>query len=132
MSSIVPAELVYTKSHEWVRSNPDGSVTIGITDHAQHALGDLVFAEIPEAGRAVAAGEACAVVESVKAASDVYAPVAGTVLEGNGGLADAPEKINTDPYGAGWLYTLKPADAKAVGSLLDAAGYEKFLAESAE
>jgi glycine cleavage system H protein len=132
MSNHVPAELRYTQSHEWVRTNPDGTVTIGITDHAQHALGDLVFAETPEAGRAVAAGEACAVVESVKAASDVYAPLAGTVLEGNGGLADAPEKINTDPYGEGWLWKLKPADVKAVESLLDAGGYEKFLAATAE
>jgi glycine cleavage system H protein len=132
MSNNVPAELRYTQSHEWVRRNPDGTVTIGITDHAQHALGDLVFAETPEAGRTVAAGEACAVVESVKAASDVYAPIAGTVLEGNGGLADAPESINTDPYGAGWLWKLRPADAKALDALLDAGGYQKFLAESAE
>ncbi len=132
MSNHVPAELRYTQSHEWVRKNPDGTVTIGITDHAQHALGDLVFAETPEAGRAVAAGEACAVVESVKAASDVYAPIAGTVLEGNGGLADAPEKINTDPYGEGWLWKLKPADAKDLEPLLDAGGYEKFLAATAE
>ncbi len=132
MSNNVPAELRYTKSHEWVRKNPDGTVTIGITDHAQHALGDLVFAETPESGRAVAAGEACAVVESVKAASDVYAPVAGTVVAGNEGLADAPEKINTDPYGEGWLWTLKPAAPQDVDALLDAGGYDKFLAESAE
>jgi glycine cleavage system H protein len=132
MSSNVPAELRYTKSHEWVRKNPDGTVTIGITDHAQHALGDLVFAETPEAGRAVKAGDACAVVESVKAASDVYAPVTGTILEGNAGLADTPEKINADPYGEGWLWRLKPADGKDVESLLDAGGYERFLAESAE
>ncbi|MBS0396366.1 MAG: glycine cleavage system protein GcvH [Proteobacteria bacterium] len=130
--SNVPAELRYTSSHEWVRRNPDGTLTIGITDHAQHALGDLVFAETPESGRNVAAGEACAVVESVKAASDVYCPVAGTVVEGNAGLADAPEKINTDPYGDGWLWKLKPADAAAVDALLDAAGYQKVLAESAE
>ena len=132
MSNNVPPELRYTKSHEWVPNNPDGTVTIGITDHAQHALGDLVFAETPEPGRAVAAGEACAVVESVKAASDVYAPIAGAVLEGNGTLADAPEKINSDPYGDGWLWRLMPADAKDVESLLDAGAYEKFLAESAE
>lgn len=132
MSSNVPAELRYTKSHEWVRRNPDGTLTVGITDHAQHALGDLVFAETPEQGRAVAAGEACAVVESVKAASDVYSPVAGTILAGNDGLADAPEKINTDPYGEGWLWQLKPADAKSVESLLDAGGYAKLLAETEE
>ncbi len=132
MSHNLPPELRYTQSHEWVRKNPDGTVTIGITDHAQHALGDLVFAETPEPGRTVAAGEACAVVESVKAASDVYAPVAGAVLEGNGTLADAPEKINSDPYGEGWLWKLKPADAQDVESLLDAGAYQKFLAESAE
>lgn len=132
MSNNVPPELRYTKSHEWIRQNPDGTVTVGITDHAQHALGDLVFTETPEAGRTVAAGEACAVVESVKAASDVYAPIAGAVLEGNGALADAPEKINSDPYGDGWLWRLKPADGKDVESLLDAGAYEKFLAESAE
>jgi glycine cleavage system H protein len=132
MSNNVPAELHYTTSHEWVRKNPDGTVTIGITDHAQHALGDLVFAETPEAGRTVAAGEACAVVESVKAASDVYAPLAGTVVEGNGALTDAPEKINTDPYGEGWLWKLKPAASDDVGALLDAGGYVKLLAESAE
>ncbi len=130
--SNVPAELRYTSSHEWVRRNADGTLTIGITDHAQHALGDLVFAETPESGRSVAAGEACAVVESVKAASDVYSPVAGTVVEGNAALADAPEKINTDPYGDGWLWKLKPADAAAADALLDAAGYQKVLAESAE
>jgi len=132
MSNNVPAELRYTQSHEWVRKNPDGSVTIGITDHAQHALGDLVYAETPEAGRAVAAGEACAVVESVKAASDVYSPLAGTVIAGNAALGDAPEKINTDPYGDGWLWQMAPADPAALAGLLDAAGYEKVLAESAE
>jgi glycine cleavage system H protein len=132
MSSNVPAELRYTKSHEWVRKNPDGSLTIGITDHAQHALGDLVFAETPESGRVVTAGDACAVVESVKAASDVYAPLAGTVLEGNGGLADAPEKINTDPYGEGWLWKLKPVAIADLDSLLNAGDYERFLAETAE
>jgi len=132
MSNNVPADLRYTTSHEWVRKNPDGTVTIGITDHAQHALGDLVFAETPEAGRAVTAGEACAVVESVKAASDVYAPLAGTVVEGNGALADAPEKINTDPYGEGWLWKLKPAAIKDVEALLDAGAYDTLLAESAE
>ena len=132
MSSQIPADLRYTQSHEWVRSHPDGTLTIGITDHAQHALGDLVFVETPEAGRAVAAGEACAVVESVKAASDVYSPVAGTVLEGNPGLGDAPERINADPYGEGWLWKLRPSDSAAVLALLDAGAYERFLAETAE
>src|SRR5215472_18474684 len=105
--SNVPADLKYTKSHEWVRTLADGTVEIGITDHAQHALGDLVFVEVPEAGRAVKAGEACAVVESVKAASDVYAPLAGEVVAGNDKLNDAPESINQDAYGA-WLMKLKP------------------------
>ena len=132
MSSTVPAELRYTKSHEWVKTNADGTVTIGITDHAQHALGDLVFAETPEAGRALAAGDACAVVESVKAASDVYSPIAGLVVAGNAALTEAPEKINTDPYGEGWLFTLKPASLADVDSLLDASGYVSFAAESAE
>ena len=132
MSSNLPTELRYTNSHEWVRKNPDGTATIGITDHAQHALGDLVFAETPEAGRAVAAGEACAVVESVKAASDVYSPIAGAIVAGNAALADAPEKINTDPYGVGWLFTLKPADPKAIDALLDAGAYARVLEESAD
>ncbi len=132
MSSNVPAGLRYTKSHEWVKKNADGTVTIGITDHAQHALGDLVFAETPEAGREVAAGEVCAVVESVKAASDVYSPLGGLVTATNAGLADAPEMINTDPYGEGWLFTLKPGDAAAVDALLDAEAYAKFAAESGE
>jgi glycine cleavage system H protein len=132
MSSTVPAELRYTKTHEWVRTHPDGSVTIGITDHAQHALGDIVFAETPEAGRTVAAGDGCAVVESVKAASDVYSPLAGLVTAGNAGLAEAPEKINSDPYGEGWLFKLKPADRAAVDGLLDAAAYAKHLQETAE
>src|SRR5579883_1181510 len=107
--SPLPQDLKYTKSHEWVRTRADGSLEIGITDHAQHALGDLVFVEVPEAGRSVKSGDACAVVESVKAASDVYAPVTGEVLEGNAQLASAPETVNEDAYGAGWLYRLKPA-----------------------
>lgn len=126
--SNVPPELKYTKSHEWVRTRPDGSVEIGITDHAQHALGDLVFVEVPEAGRTVAAGEACAVVESVKAASDVYAPLAGEVLAGNPQLAAQPDSVNTEPYGAGWLMRLKPANgALAAAALLSAADYQKVL-----
>ena len=132
MSSNVPAGLRYTKSHEWVKKNVDGTVTVGITDHAQHALGDLVFAETPEAGRALAAGEACAVVESVKAASDVYSPIAGQVTAGNAALAKAPEKINTDPYGEGWLFTLTPRDAAAIEALLDARAYASFAEEAGE
>ncbi len=126
--SNIPADLRYTSSHEWVRSLPDGSVEIGITDHAQHALGDLVFVEVPEAGREVKAGEACAVVESVKAASDVYSPIAGTVTGGNPALASSPELINQDPYGQGWMLRLKPADAAVLGTLLDATAYEATLA----
>src|SRR5579863_1828063 len=97
--SNVPSDLQYTKTHEWVRALPDGTVEIGITDHAQHALGDLVFVEVPEAGRTVTLGEACAVVESVKAASDVYSPIAGEVTLGNPLLATEPEAVNTEPYG---------------------------------
>jgi glycine cleavage system H protein len=124
--SNVPADLSYTKSHEWVRTLADGTVEIGITDHAQHALGDLVFVEVPEAGRTLAAGEACAVVESVKAASDVYAPLGGVVTAGNPRLADAPETVNSDPYGEGWLMRLKPAaGAIAAAGLLSAADYTK-------
>jgi glycine cleavage system H protein len=126
--SNVPSDIRYTKSHEWVRTLPDGTVEVGITDHAQHALGDLVFAEVPEAGRVLRAGDACAVVESVKAASDVYSPVAGTVTAGNETLAATPELINQDPYGAGWLLRLRPADPSVLASLLGAPEYEAQLA----
>jgi glycine cleavage system H protein len=125
----VPAELKYTASHEWVRAETDGTITVGITDHAQEALGDLVFIELPPLGRKANAGEAIAVVESVKAASDVYAPVAGEVVAVNSGVADAPEKVNADAY-ANWFYKLKPADAADLGRLLDAAGYIKTVGES--
>ena len=126
--SNVPADLKYTKSHEWVRALGDGSVEIGITDHAQHALGDLVFVEVPDGGRAVKAGEPCAVVESVKAASDVYAPIAGEITAGNPKLAAEPEVVNADPYGQGWLMRLKPAaGAIAAAGLLSAADYQKVL-----
>ena len=128
--SKVPAELRYTKSHEWIRKEDDGTVTIGISDHAQEALGDLVFVEAPEAGRSVDAGEALAVVESVKAASDVYAPIAGEVVGGNDALNDTPELVNSDPYGEGWIMKIRPSDAAAVDALLDAAGYEKVLDEA--
>jgi glycine cleavage system H protein len=129
--SDVPAELRYTKSHEWVKDNGDGTATVGITDHAQDALGDIVFVEVPDVGREVAAGEACAVVESVKAASDIYAPVAGEVIEANGGLADTPEAINSGPYTEGWIFRLKLADAGALAALLDAAGYEQAVEDEA-
>jgi glycine cleavage system H protein len=132
MSSNVRADLVYSKSHEWVRRNADGTVTVGISDHAQQALGELVFVEVPEAGRQLHAGEACAVVESVKAASDVYSPLDGQVRASNAALADAPELVNDDPYGEGWLFTLEPANPAALGGLLDAAAYEQLLADIAE
>jgi len=125
--SKVPNDLKYAKSHEWAKKQPDGTVVIGITDHAQSALGDLVFVEVPKTGRKVGAGEACAVVESVKAASDVYAPIAGEVVEGNAALANAPETLNQDPYGKGWMFRLKPANAAELDKLLDAAGYQKAL-----
>jgi len=127
--SNVPADLKYTKSHEWLRTLADGTVEIGITDHAQHALGDLVFVEVPEAGRTVKQDEPCAVVESVKAASDVYAPLAGVITGGNPALADAPETVNSDPYGAGWLMRLRPAaGAVAAAALMSAADYQKVVA----
>jgi glycine cleavage system H protein len=125
--SQVPADLKYAKSHEWARKLPDGRVEIGITDHAQHALGDLVFVEVPEAGRVLEAGGACAVVESVKAASDVYSPIAGTVVESNASLASAPELINEDCYGRGWLFRMQPANAAAVEALLAADAYRTVL-----
>ena len=104
--SNVPQELRYTKSHEWVKREDDGTLTVGITDHAQHLLGDLVFVEVPESGQSVSSEEACAVVESVKAASDVYAPVSGEIVEVNEGLADSPETVNTDVYGEGWIFRM--------------------------
>ena len=128
--SNVPKDLKYAKSHEWVKRQPDGTVVVGITDHAQSALGDLVFVEVPKVGRKVGAGEACAVVESVKAASDVYAPISGEVIDANAELANAPETLNQDAYGKGWMFKLKPANAAELDKLLDAAGYEKVVAES--
>ncbi|MEZ5627119.1 MAG: glycine cleavage system protein GcvH [Rhodocyclaceae bacterium] len=125
----IPAELKYTKSHEWIRREDDGTVTIGITDHAQEALGDIVFLDLPEAGRVVAAGEECAVVESVKAASDIYAPVAGEIVAANDEALDAPESVNADAY-ANWLFKLKPANAADVDALLDAAAYADIAADN--
>jgi glycine cleavage system H protein len=125
--SNVPADLKYTKTHEWVRALPDGTIEIGITDHAQHALGDLVFVEVPEGGRSLTVGEPCAVVESVKAASDVYSPIAGQVMAGNPQLASEPEAVNNDPYGNGWLMRVRPAGGAAAG-LLSPSEYEKLLA----
>jgi glycine cleavage system H protein len=125
----VPANLKYTDSHEWIRAEPDGTLTIGITDHAQEALGDLVFIELPAIGRTVKAREAVAVVESVKAASDVYAPVAGEVAAVNTSVVEAPEKVNADAY-ENWLYKLKPANVSEVDKLLDAAAYTKAVGEA--
>jgi len=125
----VPANLKYTASHEWIRSEADGTLTIGITDHAQAALGDLVFLELPAVGRKVAAEEACAVVESVKAASDIYAPVAGEIVAVNDAVTATPEAVNQDAYAA-WLFRLKPADAGAVAKLLDAAAYAATIGEA--
>ncbi len=126
--SNIPVELKYAKSHEWARVNDDGSVTVGISDTAQDQLGDMVFIEVPEVGQTVTAEEACAVVESVKAASDVYAPLGGEVVEVNEGLADSPEAVNNDAYGEGWIFRLEPADAGELGALMDADAYEVFLA----
>ncbi len=123
--SNIPADLHYTRSHEWVRTLADGNVEIGITDHAQGALGDLVFVEVPETGKTLKTGDAFAVVESVKAASDVYAPITGAVIEGNPALAGAPELINSEPYGAGWIARMKPNGAPA--GLLSAAEYQAHL-----
>ena len=121
--SNVPADRMYARSHEWAREQADGTVEVGISDHAQHSLGDLVFVEVPEVGRKLQQGEACAVVESVKAASDVYAPVAGTVVAVNEALAQAPELVNQDPYGGGWIMRLKPSAALSAADLLNAEAY---------
>lgn len=126
--SELPGDLRYTSEHEWLRQEEDGSVTIGITDYAQAALGDLVYVELPETGMEVDAGGEMAVVESVKAASDVYAPVSGTVVEVNSGLVDDPEKINTDPYGDGWMVRLQPAD-DVEGDTMDPDAYQELLDE---
>ena len=124
----IPANLKYTKSHEWVRVEADGTVTIGITDHAQELLGDLVFVELPDVGKELAAEQEAAVVESVKAASDVYAPIAGTVTEVNTSVSDSPEAVNQDAYAA-WLFKMKPANIADVDTLLDANAYAAAAAE---
>jgi glycine cleavage system H protein len=127
--SKIPTELKYTRSHEWLRQLADGNVEVGISDHAQQALGDLVFVELPELGRTLAAQEACVVVESVKAASDVYAPVAGTVAAVNTQLSKQPELINQDPYGGGWILRLKPTGSGAGTDLLSASDYQAVADE---
>ncbi|MDD3447980.1 MAG: glycine cleavage system protein GcvH [Gammaproteobacteria bacterium] len=129
--SEVPEGLKYTSSHEWVRAESDGTVTVGITDHAQELLGDLVFVELPEVGRGVGSGEECGVVESVKAASDVYSPLAGEITAANEALTDAPELVNQSPFADGWLFRLRPADAAALDKLLDAKAYQAQLDDEA-
>lgn len=126
--SKTPANLKYTKSHEWVRRESDGTLTVGITDHAQDLMGDLVYVELPEKGRHLTAGTECAVVESVKAASDVYTPVSGAITEINGALSDTPETINKDPYGAGWMFKIQPSNPAEFDALLDAAAYDAQVA----
>ena len=125
--SNIPNELKYTSSHEWVRPEGEGVYTVGITEHAQELLGDMVYVELPEVDAEVAAGDDIAVAESVKAASDIYAPISGTVVEINEALEDAPELVNTDPYGDGWMFRIKASDASELEQLLDAAGYEATL-----
>jgi glycine cleavage system H protein len=127
--SQTPSELRYAKSHEWARLEEDGTVTVGISDHAQEALGDVVFVELPEVGDALAAAEEAGVVESVKAASDVYAPIAGEVIAINALLEDAPETVNSDPYNDGWFYKLKPAEIVELDGLLSADDYAALCAE---
>jgi len=124
--SNVPSSLKYTQSHEWVRVEADGTITVGITDHAQELLGDLVFVELPEVGKTLAAGQEACVVESVKAAADAYAPVAGEVVAVNDAVPDAPESVNQDAYAA-WLFKLKPANAADLGALLDAGAYQAVV-----
>ncbi|ODU42716.1 glycine cleavage system protein GcvH [uncultured Aquimonas sp.] len=127
--SEIPGDLKFLKSHEWARLEDDGRITVGISDHAQAALGDLVYVELPGVGDEVEAGKGVAVVESVKAASDVYAPVSGTVVAINEELADAPETINGDAYGKGWLFVLQPTDIAELGELLGPDEYEELIQE---
>ncbi len=124
--SNIPAELKYVSSHEWLRAEADGTITVGITEHAQELLGDIVFVELPAVGAVLAADEQAGVVESVKAASDVYAPIAGEIVAVSQDLVDAPEAANSEPYGAGWFFRIKPADADALDGLLTA---EQYAAE---
>ncbi|MFN3703110.1 glycine cleavage system protein GcvH [Thermomonas sp.] len=125
--SEIPGDLKFLKSHEWIRAEGNGRATVGISDHAQGLLGDLVYVELPNVGDTLEAGNACAVVESVKAASDVYAPVSGKVVEVNAALADKPETINEDPYGDGWLFVMELSDAEQLNDLLDPDAYAELL-----
>ena len=126
-----PADLRYTQEHEWARAEADGTITVGITAHAAEALGDVVYCELPSAGDTLEAGATFGVVESVKAVSDLYAPLTGEVIATNEALEEAPEKVNEDPYGDGWMLRVKPADPDAYAGLMDAAAYEAFVAEEA-
>jgi glycine cleavage system H protein len=128
--SELPAELKYASSHEWARLESDGTIVIGITDHAQEALGDVVYVELPEVGASIDAGAEVAVVESVKAASDIYAPVTGEVVEINPVLEDEPETVNSSPYSDGWFFRVKPADSSELEDMLDADGYQSAIDES--
>lgn len=121
--SEIPPDLRYGDSHEWVRAEDDGTVVVGISDHAQGELGDMVFIELPEPGMNYDQGEACAVIESVKAASDIYAPLSGEIVQANGELEDSPELVNSDPYGEGWLFRMIPSDPAQIDDLMDAEAY---------
>ena len=123
----VPSNLKYTESHEWLRTEADGTITVGITEHAQAELGDLVYVELPEAGLSVEANEACCVVESTKAASDVYAPIAGEIVAGNEALGDAPQLVNEQPFEGGWLFRIKPANPADLDAMLSADAYQQAL-----
>jgi len=128
--SNIPAELKYASSHEWIRKEEDGSYTVGISEHAQELLGDMVFVELPEVGDTVSAGEDCAVAESVKAASDIYAPISGEVLAVNAALEDSPELVNSDAFGDGWFFRVMPSDTAEIDNLLDAEGYQAVIDEA--
>jgi len=127
--SNIPADLKYASSHEWIRLETDGSYTVGITEHAQELLGDMVFVELPEVGDTVTAGEDCAVAESVKAASDIYAPISGEVIAINEALEDSPELVNSDAFGDGWFFRVMPSDVSEADGLLDAEGYQEVIDE---
>lgn len=128
--SEIPSDLRYAESHEWISQEEEGVVKVGISDHAQEQLGDLVFIELPEEGTTFGRGDACAVVESVKAASDIYCPVAGEVIDVNEALADTPEIVNNDPYGDGWLFSVRLDNVDEIDDLMDADAYRDHLAES--
>ena len=125
--SNVPAELKYSKEHEWLRKEEDGSYTVGITEHAQELLGDMVFVDLPEVGTVGSAGDDCAVAESVKAASDIYAPISGEIVAVNEDLGDSPEQVNSEPYGDGWIFRIKASNEAEVAALLDATAYQALL-----